>query len=182
MLPISKIVSEFDAYLAKRKLKFEGVIIGGAALNLLGVVSRLTRDCDVLDPSIPKEILKASEDFATEAIAQDSTLLIQKNWLNNGPDSLKKHLPKGWENRLVPAFSGKAIIFQCLGREDLLKTKLYAQSDRQEDLDDCVALKPTLKELKDSIEWVQFQDANPNWPAHVENVFKEIAEALGYEF
>ena len=57
MLPISKIVSEFDAYLAKRKLKFEGVIIGGAALNLLGVVSRLTRDCDVLDTSIPKEIL-----------------------------------------------------------------------------------------------------------------------------
>lgn len=45
-----------------------------------------------------------------------------------------------------------------------------------------VALKPTLQELKDSLEWVQFQDANPTWPDHVQNIFKEVAEALGYEF
>ena len=37
----------FDRYLAKRHLHFEAVAIGGAALNLLRVVSRLTKDCDM---------------------------------------------------------------------------------------------------------------------------------------
>jgi hypothetical protein len=181
MLNINKIVSEFDEYISKLGLSFEGVVIGGAALNLLGVVSRLTRDCDVLDPQIPADILDASVEFAKEQRTLGN-LDITEKWFNNGPSSLKRHLPKGWESRLVPVFSGKAIIFRGLGRADLLKTKLYAQSDRQDDLDDCVALKPTLEELKDSLEWVQFQDANPTWPDHVQNIFKEVAEALGYEF
>ncbi len=181
MLPINKIISSFDAYLAIRGLHFEGVVIGGAALNLLGVVSRLTRDCDVLDPQIPDEILSASIAFANEQ-RSIGNVDITKHWFNNGPATLKRNLPKKWESRLVPVFTGKAIIFKGLARADLLKTKLYAQADRQDDLADCVALKPTLLELKDSIEWVQNQDANPNWPKHVENIFTEVAKVLGYEF
>jgi hypothetical protein len=42
----------FDQHLATRKLRFEAVVIGGAALNLLGVVSRLTKDCGTLTPEI----------------------------------------------------------------------------------------------------------------------------------
>jgi len=37
------------------------VVIGGAALNLLGVVSRPTKDCDILFPEIPEEIAKAGK-------------------------------------------------------------------------------------------------------------------------
>jgi len=29
---------------------------------------------------------------------------------------------------------------------------------------------------------VKHQDANPNWPSHVEIIFKELAKSLGYEF
>ena len=54
----------FDQYLAERRLQFDAVVIGGAALNLLGVVSRLTKDCDILHPEIPKEIAEASRGFA----------------------------------------------------------------------------------------------------------------------
>jgi hypothetical protein len=54
----------FDQYLAERRLQFDGVVIGGAALNLLGVVSRLTKDCDILHPEIPNEIAEASRGFA----------------------------------------------------------------------------------------------------------------------
>lgn len=182
MVIINKIIAGFDEYLEKQKLSFEAVVIGGAALNLLGVVSRLTRDCDILDPNIPEKILQASEDYAQQLISQDNTTLVQKNWLNNGPTSLKQNLPKGWESKLQPLFSGKAIIFHTLGRSDLLKTKLYAQCDRQDDFDDCIALKPTLTELKESIQWVKYQDTNPNWPNHVEIIFKELAKTMGYEF
>ena len=44
----------FDQYLAEKRLQFDAVVIGGAALNLLGVVSRLTKDCDILHPRLPR--------------------------------------------------------------------------------------------------------------------------------
>jgi hypothetical protein len=37
----------FDAYLVERGLRFDAIVIGGSALNLLGVVSRQTKDCDI---------------------------------------------------------------------------------------------------------------------------------------
>ena len=78
----------FDQYLAKRHLQFEAVAIGGAALNLLGVVSRLTKDCDILYPEIPRDIAEAARAFAAEVRDRGDTL--QDDWLNNGPTSLCK--------------------------------------------------------------------------------------------
>ncbi len=42
------IVEAFDQCLAGRGLRLVAVVIGGTALNLLGIVSRPTKDCDVL--------------------------------------------------------------------------------------------------------------------------------------
>ena len=85
-----ELLVSFDRYLAKRHLHFEAVTIGGAALNLLGVVSRLTKDCDILYPEIPRDIAEASRAFATEVRARGDTL--QNDWLNNGPASLANQL------------------------------------------------------------------------------------------
>jgi hypothetical protein len=175
---IKDIISNFDVYLAKRNLHLEGVVIGGAALNLLGIVSRFTRDCDILDPEIPKEIIEASVEFSAEQNKLGSQ--VAKNWLNNGPISLKSNLPSGWEKRLTPVHSGKAIALQCLGRPDLLKTKLYAYCDRQTDKDDCLALSPNQKELAECLEWVKIQDTNQSWPSHVEKQFNLLAKELGH--
>lgn len=169
-------IKAFDLFLTGKKLRFEGVLIGGAALNLLGIVSRETRDCDVLDPMIPKEISAAASEFGKH----HSTL--GPEWLNNGPDSLKKNLPKGWANRTRVLFQGTAILFHTLAREDLIKTKLFAFCDRDIDLPDCLALKPTKDELLEAKGWVQHQDTNPRWPAHVNAKITELAERLGYEF
>jgi len=46
-----EILPEFDRYLAGRGLQLHAVVLGGTALNLLGVVFRPTRDCDVLAPT-----------------------------------------------------------------------------------------------------------------------------------
>ena len=84
-----------------------------AALNLLDVVSRLTKDCDILYPEIPKDIAEASRAFATEVRARGDTL--RDDWLN-GPASLASQLLPQWQARHQTLFSGKAIHLQSLGR------------------------------------------------------------------
>jgi len=90
------IIALFDRYLEAHGLHFEAVVIGGAALNLLGVVSRLTKDCDILFPEIPEEIANASKTFALEVRRNGGDL--GDEWLNNGPASLQTQLPPGWES------------------------------------------------------------------------------------
>lgn len=80
----------FDQYLSIRGLRFEAVAIGGAALNLLGAVSRPTKDCDILSPEIPEEIGEASRAFAVEIRTQGE--VFRDDWLNNGPASLADQL------------------------------------------------------------------------------------------
>lgn len=66
------------------------------------------------------------------------------------------------------------------GRTDLLKTKLFALCDRGTDLLDCVALAPTAAELTEALPWVAFQDANPDWPAHVAATLADLGRRLGH--
>ena len=172
-------IREFDLFLAKRGLLFQGVVIGAAALALLGVISRETRDCDVLDPEIPESLKQAAREFAIEKVK--SGALLKEDWLNNGPERLRKDLPSGWLQRCVPLFSGKALTLLTLARSDLLKTKLFAFCDRQQDLEDCLAMRPTKSELLECVEWVKQQDANVDWPAHVDRSFKQLGKRLGFE-
>jgi hypothetical protein len=173
-----EILSAFDRYLAERALRFEGVVIGGAALNLLGVVVRPTKDCDILHPELPEEIKTAARAFAT-AMRQDGEAL-DDGWLNNGPASLAKQLPPAWEERLQTVFAGRAIQLCSLGRGDLLCTKLFALCDRGLDLADCVALAPTADELEALLPWLEEQDLNPDWPAHVRATLADLGTRLGH--
>ena len=173
------IVKSFDAYLASQKRNFEGVAVGAAALQLLGIITRLTQDCDLLDPKMPDWLKEAAIAFAKEEQKQGRQLA--EDWLNNGPASLKKTLPFEWQARLVDLYNGKALKLTSLGRSDLLKTKLYAYCDRQVDLLDCIALKPSNNELDECYQWVSEQDMNPSWPEHVESMFNKLRKNLGYD-
>jgi len=42
----------FDLLLAQQGLRLDAIVVGGAALNLLGVISRETKDCDILHPAL----------------------------------------------------------------------------------------------------------------------------------
>lgn len=170
-----EILTDFDAYLQDQGLTFEGVIIGGAALILLGLVKRATQDMDCLDPTIPEDIKQASVAFA-------KTAKLKAGWFNNGPESLKRDLPTGWEGKIQLLFQGRSIRLYTLGRLDLLRSKVYAFCDRQQDRDDCLALRPTLHELREIYPWVLERDANPLWPEHVTTSFGLLSKELGYEF
>ena len=171
------ILKAFDQYLGEERLSFECVVIGGAALIHLGIITRRTDDVDLLDPDIPEDIKLASISFATK---NPQFELVPDHWFNSGPKDLKRDLPKGWRQRLVNMMEGENLFLLTLGRDDLLKTKLFACADRDEDFDDCVALKPTEEELLNSINWVKVRDTNPLWPDHVEDVFQRIKKGLGY--
>lgn len=168
----------FDAFLELRGLHFEGIVVGGAALSLLGVIARATKDCDVLDPDIPPGIASAALAFA--AARRRSGEILRDDWLNNGPRSLTKDLPSGWRERVQPLFDGKSLRLRTLGRADFLRAKLFALCDRGLDIGDCIALAPTPEELHRLGPWLEERDANKLWPAHVRTTLADLARKLGH--
>ena len=172
------VILKFDDYLHEHNLKFSSIIIGGSALIVLGVIDRSTQDVDCLFPIIPSDIKEASIAFAKKQNKKE--IVIKEDWLNNGPEDLARDLPKGWQVRTQTIFKGKAIHLETLGRNDLLLSKLFAYVDRQQDLDDCIALRPTEKELSDSINWLVARDTNDKWESHVRKSIQLLAKKLGY--
>ena len=171
-------LTAFDQFLADRALHLDAVVIGGAALNLLGVVSRPTKDCDILHPQLPAAIVEAARAFAAELRGRGQVLA--GDWLNNGPASLADQLPSHWQRRLETVFTSHAIVLRSLGREDLLRVKVFALCDRGIDLSDCLALAPTTAELAAILPWLAQQDINPDWPAHVRATMEDLGRRLGH--
>lgn len=174
----ARTIALFDQFLAEHGLSFEAVVIGGAALGLLGIVSRPTRDCNILRPPLPPEIRDAARAFATTMRGEGEAL--DDDWLNNGPASLADALPVGWSERLQTAYQGHAIVLRCLGRTELLMSKLFAMCDRGIDLQDCVALAPTAEELSSIRPWLERQDGNVDWPAHVRAMLDDLRRRLNH--
>ncbi len=175
MLP-QETLFRFDLHLHEHGLALDAVLVGGAALGLLGITHRQTRDVDVLHPELPQEVMDAAVSFAQ--LERGLGHHLSDNWLNNGPSQLKDILPSEWKARLQPAYVGKSLHLTALGRSDLLKTKLFALCDRGTDLPDCIALNPTQQELVEAEDWVAFQDTNEGWPNHVRATFDELHRRL----
>ena len=169
-------IEAFDLHLLERGLRFEGVVIGGSALGLLGTIQRPTRDFDILVPELSPVVASAAREFAKQQRRAGVELL--DDWLNNGPMQLADVLPAGWRERVQRLFDGQAIVLTTLGRADLLKSKLFALCDRGIDLRDCVALAPTPEELAAALPWLEEQDGNEEWPAHVRSSLAELARRL----
>jgi hypothetical protein len=171
MQQFKDILTDFDRFLSDRGLVFTGTVVGGAALQLLSVIDRPTKDCDVLEPIINETVKKAAQEFA---IKRD----LAPDWLNNGPATLTRDLPVGWELRRQEAFKGRALYLYTLGREDLLRSKLFAYLDRGIDLSDLRKLKPTEGELITITPWLLARDGNQYWPQHVKESLDKLRREL----
>jgi len=153
---------------------FRIVIIGGAAMNLLGIVARATTDVDILafgdlgsdarsGPAIarPPKPLPAGLIAAAQAVAREMGL--RPDWLNAGPASQwDLGLPPGLESR-IEWRTHAALDVGLVGRLDLIHFKLYAAADdtgpKSVHFQDLLALSPSLAELAVARKWIVSQDA-----------------------
>jgi hypothetical protein len=145
------------------------VVCGGAALLALGLVSRTTRDVDVLATAtgtrsgVTVQRIGAFPDWLRRAaarVARDFGL--PENWLNSEPAAqLELGLPGGLESRLTRKVYGRFLTIYFIGRLDQIHFKLYAAVDRDDyHTQDLWALSPTSAELIQAAHWVLTQDVS----------------------
>ncbi|MGH7613088.1 MAG: DUF6036 family nucleotidyltransferase [Gemmatimonadales bacterium] len=150
------------------------MVIGGAAVNLLGFVSRATTDVDILafgqaNPHGPPRLSPPEEPLprvlidAARAVATD--LNLGPNWLNAGPAAQwRPGLPPGLETRVHWREYG-GLVVGLVDRYDLIFFKLYAAVDdtgpESVHFQDLLALTPTNEELIEASRWVRQQDPSP---------------------
>lgn len=161
------------------------LIVGGAALNLLGIVNRVTTDVDIIafgtargiEPppvELPDDLLRAAR-----RVAQD--LRLAPDWLNTGPASQwTQGLPPGLGDRLVwRRFGGLEVGLP--NRLALICLKLHAAVDSGPGgvhYADLLALQPTPSELIEARAWVETQDASPEFRRFVEEVVHRVERDL----
>lgn len=162
------------------------VVCGGAALIAVGLLSRTTRDVDVvalLDEHqcliapvpFPNHLVKAAGEVA-------EVLNLPKDWLNNGPSRdqgglFQMGLPAGFQGRLHPKEYGDRLTVWFIDRVDQIHFKLYAAVDRGGyHISDLEALKPTHAELMQAARWTLTHDVSDAF----RGLLKTTLEGLGY--
>lgn len=191
MLDINKLNQSLN--LLNDRLKIEQappaelVVCGGSALIFTGVVTRTTKDVDIVALAKPgtggNELLEAKPlpDYlkkAAEQVALD--LGLDANWLNDGPaDLLKYGLPQGFENRLQTKVYGQKLTVHFISRVDQIHFKVYAAVDSGpgRHVDDLLALKPTTEEMESAARWVVTHDPSEEF----KDTLKKMLKSLKYE-
>jgi hypothetical protein len=176
-------------YLAAEGLDASIVVVGGASLNLLGIVERSTHDVDVIARASgvggagpvrlhPGKPLPEELSRVVRKVARDYAL--PDDWLNS-------EVASQWSQGLPPTLPGDiewrrfgTLDVGLAGRRTLIALKLFAAADRgprSVHLQDLLALAPTPGELDEAAEWVLTQDASPLFPRIVAEVVEHVRSA-----
>lgn len=166
---IDQLLGALGEQLAASGERYELVVIGGSGLVALGVISRSTRDVDIValhtDGGLSSaEPLPDGLRAARDRIARDFSL--PEEWLNSGPtDLLELGLPEGFVNRLERRDYGEGLVVHLASRYDQIHFKLYALADQgpgkhEEDLR---ALSPSEEELIAAARWTRSQDPSEGY-------------------
>lgn len=178
------------ALLARRGEQAAIVVVGGTALNLLGVISRSTRDVDVIAAATPRggaapgeirppDPLPNALTRAVATVARD--LGLPNDWLNTTVASQ-------WVTGLPPGFASRVTWRQygglwvgLAGPRDLVFLKLYAAADdvgpTSRHYKDLLALKPTPADLDAARVWIATQDPSPAVAEAVAQVIAHVRQA-----
>jgi hypothetical protein len=169
--------------LADKKTPADLVIIGGAGLQVLGLVERATTDVDVV--AILDGELRSADPLpppVAEAAARVAALLeLPDDWLNPGPTSLLQWgLPEGFTERLATKRYG-ALTARFASRLDQICFKLYAFADLgggRHELD-LRSLQPTSEELAFAAAWVRTQDPSQAFDSMLTNALAYLEQRDG---
>jgi hypothetical protein len=157
--------------LARRGEHAAIVVVGGTALNLLGIVSRVTRDVDVIAIGTPSREGEPADLRAPDRLPQPLADVIATvsrdlglpiDWLNTVvavPGRVA--LPPGFALRLSWRQYG-GLWVGIVGRFDLICLKLHAAADQADagsrHFADLMALAPSDEDLAAAVAWVRTQD------------------------
>ena len=160
----------------------EIVVIGGAAMSVLGLGIRPTKDVDVLalrdrTTDGPQVLLVKHKPLPDELVSAASSVAdalgLEPEWLNPGPaDLLDFGLPEGFEKRLTARTYGPRLTVLLPSRADLIFLKTYAAADAGpgRHTEDLHALRPSCEELLAGARWARSHDPSPP--------FRELLAAL----
>ncbi len=161
-------------------------VCGGAALFALGLVSRTTKDVDVLgevvrdgEGSRIKKIDGFPDTFEEASRAVQRDFGLPEGWINTGPAmQAESGFPAGFEERLVARSYGAYLTIYFASRLDQVHFKLYAAMDRGGyHVDDLFALNPTPEEIEMAVQWVLTQDVSEGF----RTILKDFLEKRGYD-
>jgi len=192
-------LSRVGEQLAYERLRFSIVIIGGAALNLLGIVRRATSDVDIIAFAIrpenasdallskPPNPIPAELASAISVVAADMSL--DPHWMNAGPAlQWSQGLPPGLGKRVSWRHYGPddepalGLDVGLVSRYDLIFFKLYAAADdattRSVHYKDLLALEPTSAELDDAAAWIRPQNASQEFQSILDQLMDHLKDQL----
>ncbi len=96
-------------------------ICGGAAINLLGFIQRVTKDIDIVSPEILPETFREAVKITADYFG------LKSDWINQGPiDLLRMGLPEGFHARCAKLDFQSTLIFCIASRLDQIHFKVYA--------------------------------------------------------
>lgn len=177
---VTQLLSALAEQLASAGRHYELVVVGGSAMIALGVISRPTKDVDVvafLDAGAP---IKA-DPFPQELIAARSRVSrdfgLHEEWLNPGPAGLMDHgLPDGFVDRVETWSFGPGLTVHFASRLDQIHFKLYALVDQGvgKHEQDLRALEPTADELIRAARWTRTHDPSVGFRQMLEEALRYL--------
>lgn len=166
--------------LAGRRLRYEAFAVGGGALHLLGLITRPTRDIDIVGLVQGGRLVAVESlpDPLQRAIADTAVLLrVPPDWFNAGPRALLEFgLPDGALERAHRREWG-GLVLHLADRRDQIALKLYAMVDqgpRSKHLDDLGQLAPTEKELLEAARWARTHDPSEGFRQELRGALREL--------
>lgn len=163
----------------------EIVVCGGSALILRGLVSRTTKDVDVVALS-KSEVLRSPdplpEDLRRAVAEAAEDMGISENWLNNGPSCgegglFQMGLPVGLAGRMSNRKYGPFLTVHLVDRLDQIYFKFYAAVDRGGyHIEDLLALEPEPEEIKAAALWAMTHDVSEGFAT----ILKDLLGKIGY--
>ena len=156
------------------------VVCGGSALIATRLVSRTTKDVDIValmsanHDLVDPEPLPESLVLAAAIVAEN--LNLPANWLNCEPrDLFRMGLPEGFLRRLIKHDIGPCLSVYFTGRLDQIHFKLYASVDRGGyHIDDLMALNPETDELVQAARWSMTHDVSVGYADSLKNLLGEL--------
>lgn len=169
---------------AAKRAPIDLLVCGGSALHALRLITRSTKDVDIVAlvetsesgalsmsgaAPLPAHFLEAAAKVARD-------LQLRGDWINPGPTAaLQFGLPDGVLDRAQTRTYGAHLAARFISRYDQVHFKLYAAVDQAgKHYQDLLALQPSSEELEKAARWSMTHDVSDTYKGEVKRILTEM--------